>query len=101
MEMDRLNSHFPCPSPTAPDASLVAAIVLWFSNYGLALADLVYSLVHIVIIQGQYNRPKATPQPHHNLSTIYHKCERHFHYCLLFTVYSPSIESFSPSLTVA
>jgi hypothetical protein len=25
----------------------------------LALADLVYSLVHIAIIGGQYNRPKA------------------------------------------
>jgi hypothetical protein len=50
--MHRLNSHFLHPSPTAPEASLVTARALWLSSYELALADLVYSLVHITIIRG-------------------------------------------------
>jgi hypothetical protein len=50
--MDRLNSNFLCPSPTAPETSLVTARALWLSSYELALADIVYSLVHIVITRG-------------------------------------------------
>jgi hypothetical protein len=50
--MDRLNSHFLRPSPTAVEASLVTARAVWLSSYALALADLVYLLVHIAIIRG-------------------------------------------------
>jgi hypothetical protein len=45
--MNRLNTHFLRSSATAPEASLVTARALCVSSLELALADLVYLLVHI------------------------------------------------------
>jgi hypothetical protein len=61
--MNRLNSHFLRPPPTAPDAYLVTARALWW----LALADLVYSLVnnrhHPRIVQAQGRSAKTAVTP--------------------------------------
>jgi hypothetical protein len=74
--MDRLNSHFLCPFRIAPETSLVTARALSLLSYELDLVDLVYSLIHIAITRGKYNRLKAAVltavSPHHNnQSTIY------------------------------
>jgi hypothetical protein len=57
--MDRLNSHFLRPSPTAPETSLVTVRALWLSSWEFALADLVYSLAHIRYHPGIVQQAKA------------------------------------------
>jgi hypothetical protein len=72
--MDRLNSHFLRPSPTAPEVSGDGQSTLLDK---LALADLVYSLAHIhyhpgIEQQAQGRSAETAVSPHHNYqSTVY------------------------------
>jgi hypothetical protein len=81
MGMNRLNYHFLRPSPTAPEACLVRARGLWYTGQELAVADLVYSLVHNryhpgIVQRAQGRSAERAVSPHHNNLSTNYKSER-------------------------